>query len=625
MTRTAAPRTLHAIAAILACSHAALAQLGSLTPPPGPVAETMKPLEVVEPRTAVGPDTTPGDADSVFIITEPGSYYLVESIEAGAGRNGITILTSNVTLDLNGFEIVGDHGGIVNRARRDETASAPDRGLGPGPTPDGRGIVNPGDGAFSGIDIPSFVQGLVVHNGTIRDWSGAGVQFRADDATVRDLTVISCALWGIDAQNSFSVVIERVSAVGCGGGDDDTGGFRITERSRVVDCIARACGAGFDHTGTAAIFERCIATNSVRDGFVFSGQAGATLTACVSERNLGNGFAIAGSPKLAFVDCSADQNNLNGFALIDPVDQTTTPDMRLTRCSASDNALSGFVVTTTGTALTECTAQENSSSGFRIVDRDQTIEEGAARLKSCVADRNNAAGFETLSAEAVFVDCLSTATSGPGFFRSARSNLERCVAIANSLGGFNSDGVDTFYNSCIAERNGSHGFVVGVRTTLTGCNALDNSGVAVRASSDATIEGGEFVNNLSGGVEVSGASVVRDARIQGFGDHGELVSLVGRFRVALERRGLGHGLSESNDGIGNLDFDACVHLAQVVHDAVHVQFSSPGDDVFARLLDLGLGQRIRLGNLPEALGHFGEVSRVHGFDGHLDDRGIREL
>ena len=47
---------------------------GPLTPPGAP-APTMKSLDQVEPRIAVNSTNTPGGADSLYKITQPGSYY----------------------------------------------------------------------------------------------------------------------------------------------------------------------------------------------------------------------------------------------------------------------------------------------------------------------------------------------------------------------------------------------------------------------------------------------------------------------------------------------------------------------------------------------------------------------
>ena len=83
----------------------ALAQ-GPLTPPATP-APTMKTLTEVEPRIAINAANTPGDADSLFKITQPGSYYLTGNISGVANKDGIEIAASGVTLDLNGFDLLG--------------------------------------------------------------------------------------------------------------------------------------------------------------------------------------------------------------------------------------------------------------------------------------------------------------------------------------------------------------------------------------------------------------------------------------------------------------------------------------------------------------------------------------
>jgi hypothetical protein len=68
---------------------------GSLTPPGAP-APTMKTLQQVEPRVPI--------SSAPFTITQPGSYYLTTNLTFSGG-DAITIATSGVTLDLNGFTI----------------------------------------------------------------------------------------------------------------------------------------------------------------------------------------------------------------------------------------------------------------------------------------------------------------------------------------------------------------------------------------------------------------------------------------------------------------------------------------------------------------------------------------
>src|SRR5262245_32112399 len=84
-----------------------IAKAGDLNPPLGPVAPTLKTLTDVEPRIAISAANTPGDADSVFRITQPGSYYLTGNVTGVAGRHGVEIAANSVTLDLNGFDLAG--------------------------------------------------------------------------------------------------------------------------------------------------------------------------------------------------------------------------------------------------------------------------------------------------------------------------------------------------------------------------------------------------------------------------------------------------------------------------------------------------------------------------------------
>jgi len=91
---------------------------GDLNPPPGPVASTMKTLSEVEPRIAVNSINTPGDADSLFKITQPGSYYLTgnitgvaetaQGVTQGAGEThraaeGLAVLAGNLLEVVNRF------------------------------------------------------------------------------------------------------------------------------------------------------------------------------------------------------------------------------------------------------------------------------------------------------------------------------------------------------------------------------------------------------------------------------------------------------------------------------------------------------------------------------------------
>src|SRR5262245_35397859 len=112
---------------------------GPLEPPAGGVLPTMKPLDQLEPRIAIDAVNTPGDADSMFRIAKPGSYYLTGNFIGEAGKAGIEIAASGVTLDLMGFTLKGVQGSLD------------------GVTTDGPQLT------------------LVLRNGSVTDWSGDGV------------------------------------------------------------------------------------------------------------------------------------------------------------------------------------------------------------------------------------------------------------------------------------------------------------------------------------------------------------------------------------------------------------------------------------------------------------------
>lgn len=83
----------------------ATALAGDINPPPGSIGSTMKTLVEVEPRVAV--QSLPGSATALHVISEPGSYYLTGNITGVADNRGIEVASDVVSIDLNGFSLVG--------------------------------------------------------------------------------------------------------------------------------------------------------------------------------------------------------------------------------------------------------------------------------------------------------------------------------------------------------------------------------------------------------------------------------------------------------------------------------------------------------------------------------------
>ena len=240
------------LASLTATLTAAAALAGPLNPPAGAVTSTAKPLAEIEPRTAISLANTPGDADSLYRITQPGSYYLTGNLQGVVGKHGIEIAVSGVTLDLCGFRV------------------------------DGAG----GDGSFAGVFASSQnIISIVVRNGLVHNWAGDGV----DLAT---FFTLACRVENVTSTSN--------------GGDGISLGFRST----AVECVAYTNSAnGF--TGlTGAMCTACAAYGSTGAGF--SVASGSTITGCTSGDNQGSGIVVGTGSTVS--NCTSYSNNETGIA-----------------------------------------------------------------------------------------------------------------------------------------------------------------------------------------------------------------------------------------------------------------------------------------------------------------------
>jgi hypothetical protein len=197
-----------------------VATAGPLDPPPGPITSTAKPLAEVEPRTAINAANTPGDADSLFVINQSGSYYLPANINVFTGFNGIKINNSNainVTIDLNGFTIRGQ------------------------------------PGSLAGIKTASIPGGTSLHvkNGTINSMGGSGMDMYAQAISLSDISVEFCTP-GMNVSGS-ATTIDRCRAF-WNNGD----GFSCLAGGAISDCVAELnTGNGFTLSASARL-SRCV-------------------------------------------------------------------------------------------------------------------------------------------------------------------------------------------------------------------------------------------------------------------------------------------------------------------------------------------------------------------------------
>lgn len=314
-TRKGKTKVVAAVLALAAlCMFSLFAVGGNLEPsaPPGP---TMKTLDEVEPRTPIGPNTTPGDATCVYKITQPGSYYLTENLvvnSLGSSPDGISIEADNVTLDLKGFT-------IIDLSRADD-----------------------------GIVVNGPHKNIAISNGTVTDFTGDGV----------------------DAGNGESCHFEGLRL-----SDNDGFGIRLGTDSTASNCVAKSNGASgfYAAAATGCLVSNCVASGnggtgiSVGDGstvicnrtynnqtFGIVGGFGSTLTSNTAHDNQKDGiFAKDGSTVNGNTAYSNGQNGI--FASLGTTITGNTTYL---------NGLYGISLST-NSLVDQNTAVNNTSANFK--------------------------------------------------------------------------------------------------------------------------------------------------------------------------------------------------------------------------------------------------------------------
>ena len=137
----------------------------------------MKTLDQVEARTPISqPSSFP------IIISQPGSYYLTGNITGVTSTDGIRINTSNVTIDLNGFELIG--------------------------------AGNVGDG----VDVPAVISNVTIRNGVVRAWGDQGLNLQnASNIRIESVTVNGCGDYGLSTGANV-VIKDSIFSNNAGGG-----------------------------------------------------------------------------------------------------------------------------------------------------------------------------------------------------------------------------------------------------------------------------------------------------------------------------------------------------------------------------------------------------------------------
>lgn len=276
---------------VLCVSAVNISLAGQLNPPAGPIAPTPGP----EPRIVINATNTPGDADSLFKITQAGSYYLTGNITGVAAKHGIEIAVGGVTIDMMGFEL--------------------------------RGVA----GSLDGITNIGLNNGNVaVRNGAVCGWGGDGVDLTAtggSGANVSDVFACDNGVVGIIGtffstitrcvvQNNGSHGIDcRTGAViaSCIASNNGGDGISADGSASVADCSAYENGGDGVSASDSSVVARCTAYNNAASGITLNTTGSATD--CVVQTNGGHG--ISTNDGCTIVSCAARFNTLDGIRVTD--------------------------------------------------------------------------------------------------------------------------------------------------------------------------------------------------------------------------------------------------------------------------------------------------------------------
>ena len=299
------------IAGALALSLRLWAQ-GDLNPP-GPPGPTMKTLAQVEPRIPIDALHTPGTGGSSFEITHPGSYYLTGDIGGTTGKIGLSVQSSNVSIDLMGFGIFGTT----------STTTSP-------------GIFVGGDHA-----------GVVIENGSVSQWL-EGIVSEGRNLTVRNIQCWSNSTVGLRGGDFTEVE-------NCLFTNNGIIGVEVGSGSRIVGVRASGNVDGIV-AGDSSLVQDCVAEGNVNRGILLVG-TGSRAEGCIANRN---DLGIVASESNHVSNCTAEGNTNHGISLVGT-------DSRAENCLATGNN-DGIRIEADRCAVVHCTSSENRADGITVGD-----------------------------------------------------------------------------------------------------------------------------------------------------------------------------------------------------------------------------------------------------------------
>ena len=317
-----------------------------------------------------------------FGISQPGSYVLNSNLTGVSSQNGINITANNVTIDLQGFELVGVPGSL-------------------------HGIAH----------ISGSLSGLTVRNGTIRNWGQLGisagpgvlvdeVSFKANNGGVfagDGATLTNCRIEGSIGTSSIlgnRAVVSKCTFDSNGSGCTNCPGIQVGQDSTVTETVARNNGGIEIQAGTGSTLENCTADGNGTAGEGILVAADSTVRGCTARNNGGDEIQAAG-PSLVR-ECVADGNGTAGFGIsvgegstvsnctvrnngnaeINALDRSIIENCGVDGWTGSARGPGGGILVGTASVVRGCTVANNANGGLIVVGANNRLEGNHVRANS---------------------------------------------------------------------------------------------------------------------------------------------------------------------------------------------------------------------------------------------------
>lgn len=266
----------------------------------------MKSLVQIEPRTPI--------SLAPFIISNSGSYYFTTNLTGTASAVGITVLTNDVSIDMNGFALIGV------------------------------------PGSLEGVTLSGQLTNVSIANGTIRNWASQGINALNDVAcNFSNLKILNNANTGI--WSGPATTVKDCLAMG-----NNSIGISTGENCLIENCVARLNGYGIAASQGSTI-RNCSCVANANYGFY--AYSGSVVEACSAR---GNGsVGITAYDGCTVRGCSAVLNGSSGILVNNGVGSAGASTV--SDCSTSANLADGIYVNASGCSLIGNTCSYNGTNG----------------------------------------------------------------------------------------------------------------------------------------------------------------------------------------------------------------------------------------------------------------------